>query len=113
MGDLLLLYVWTRLDSVNLWSGLALLVVAAVGAMLGFVRITEDDEVYDRHLRRCGWALAILLAVQLSVPTKRDMAIIVGGKFAIEAARSPEAKEIGSAVRDLVMRELRAAAEKE
>lgn len=113
MTDVLLLYLFTRLDAI---CGLLLTIVAAIG--IGGVYIAHTarsdafileqpvDEGFARLGRRMMLSAIAASVLLVLVPSQRDLAIIVGGKVAIDAARSPEAKEIGGLVLDAIKRQL-------
>lgn len=62
-----------------------------------------------KGFRKLVAALGVLLTIAIAVPSQKDLAIIVGGRFALEAARSPEAREVGGLVMDAVRATLRSA----
>ena len=112
MSEILLLYLWTRLDAIGALAVTSAGMLAFGWVIMAWLVICEDDQDLMPKFRVCSWVLSLAVLVAVLVPSKTDLAIIVGGKIAIDAARSPEAAEIGSAVRDLVLRELREGAKK-
>lgn len=117
MSDVLLLYLFTRLDSIE---GLAwaIAVVGAMGAVVAIAivgMLAEDGaelgtQLMLRWAKRLSVCAAIGAVVLVVVPNQKEAAIIVGGKMTIDAIRSPEAAEIGSAVKDAVLKKLKDAA---
>lgn len=109
MTDVLLLYLFTR---VNVLLVLATLAMVASAMMCFFIPMYRDIEFGERPSAKAIRAplvgMAIAVSVLLLVPSKSDLAIIIGGKVALDAARSDEAKEIGGLVLDAVKRTLRA-----
>jgi hypothetical protein len=71
--------------------------------------ITEED-LPSWAIKWVVWACVVFGLAAVVVPTQKDMAIIVGGKFALDAARSPEGKEVRGLVYDAIMKQLRESA---
>ncbi len=113
MTDVLLLYAFTRLDAIHalfiaamIVSGLCGSYVVFIARIDGFTLAQPVDSRMSRFARRlfaAGIAAAVCVAL---LPSQRDLAIIVGGKVAIDAARSPEAQEVGGLVLDAIKRQL-------
>lgn len=105
MGDILLLYVVTRLYVIaDLLAIVGLLCLA--GWLCLFVICLVDDHMADedtvrftRWKRRLLWPGLLTMAIAAAIPSKTDMAIIIGGKAAIEAERSGLSQEVMDAIR--------------
>jgi hypothetical protein len=110
MSDWMLLYLWTRLDAVqDLLTAVGAFGVFAI--TLALIPILGEG-VFNEWKGRLIRALIAIFAVFLvatAIPTKSDMAIIVGGKFALDAARSETAKEVSSEVLEAIRAQLRKA----
>lgn len=110
MSDVLLLYLFTRLD--------ALIVLGGIGVFLGAISLfgafmycsVEYDSPYP-HWRKHLAAIAAFVAVLAVVPSKSDMAIIVGGKIALDAGRSETGQDVAGEVLEAIRAQLRRAAE--
>lgn len=100
MSDVLLLYLFTRVDAMLL----AAIIILIVGIAGSFMYWSETLNSPPR------WLLAVVICAGLSVvfvPSQKSLAIIIGGSFVLDAARSDEAKEIGGLVLDAVRRTLK------
>ena len=95
--DIILLYLWTRLDQFffAMW-------VVFIGAilMLGGVwlvrLVREDSTIGDSYFRKAWWTIIAVLSLNMIVPTKSSVALILGGSAVLEAARSDSARRIAS-----------------
>ena len=115
MNDVLLLYLFTRLDALATLFGVLAMVGAVVAGMCtlyAFIECyNEDDRKVPVRFAKLAATCAICAGVLSALtPSTRDMAIIVGAKVTLDAIRSPEAAEISSAVKDAVLKKLREAA---
>ena len=102
MNDVLFLYLFTRLDAaIRYLSDLSLalavlsIVLMSVSAFKS-VEAFDDDEKEEAAKTRSkavkpAIACAVLLGLAAMIPTKSDMAVIVGGKVAIRR----QLKEVG------------------
>lgn len=115
MNDVLMLYLFTRADSFQ-W-GFGLLCFVAMAAMvLGFVwMLVKADGLVEHgppkwYAGACVGGFFACFALALLTPTQKDLAIIIGGSYVIEAAKSEKAKEVGGLVYDAVIKQLREAA---
>lgn len=113
MSDVLMLYLFTRLD-------IFVVGAAIVGMMLGvgilFLAVCIDDaktfgetakaSSMRRMQVRLLWASVIPMLVFIALPSKSDMAIIVGGKIALDASRTDTAKEVGQEVLNAIRAQL-------
>jgi len=132
MSDLLMLYAFTRLDALR--CSLALLclitfILAIALALRAWYCACADPENVDSYYKNetiraknqyeatHRWALrfvvgtAILTLSLIIIPSKTDVAIIVGGKIALDASRTPEARAIGRDVLDAIRAQLKRAKE--
>lgn len=133
MSDVLLLYLFTRLDALGVALGL-LEVLSLIWAVVLFImamnyrnasadryHVSETKESAARKnelaptllvwAKRMGFAFALVLVGDVVLPKKNDMAIIVGGKIALDVSRSDTAKEIGAEVLDAIRAQLKKAAQ--
>jgi hypothetical protein len=108
--DIFLLYLFTRIDELR---GLLDLIAFGGTVLFGagmFIRLMgcPDDEFkpFLWTWRLCAVAAGIGLAGKVLVPSQKDLALIVGGKLAIEAAQSPTAKKVYTIVDDMLDEQL-------
>ncbi len=119
MSDVWMLYLFTRLDSlqtglgfVTFMGGVAfVLAIAFIWSYIAVEMRREDRAPAYKQLRIYG-TLAVLawMAVgllYLLTPSSKDMAVIVGGKVTLDAIRSPQAQEVGGLVLDVVREKLK------
>ena len=119
MSDVWMLYLFTRLDSlqtglgfVTFMGGVAfVLAIAFIWSYIAVEIRREDRAPAYKQLRIYG-TLAVLawMAVgllYLLTPSSKDMAVIVGGKVTLDAIRSPQAQEVGGLVLDVVREKLK------
>lgn len=132
MSEWLLLYLFTRLDSISNVSTMVVVVCAIVALWATIYAAMKRDiasiwdgrpehHEYTSRMRASAAALrvvkpavisgSIALAVAVVVPSKTDMAIIVGGKIALDASRTPEARKISQDVLDAIRNQLKKAKE--
>lgn len=122
MSDILLLYLVTRAGAIGSLFGnvaIAILALGAFGLFVGGMWINDfvsRDEVAAawKRWRRIAVCLAVMAATSgflgVAIPNNKDMAIIIGGKIALDAARSETGQEIGADVLAAVRAQLKAAA---
>lgn len=116
MSELFLLYLFTRLDDVRLFLVLFVLLSAFV-VFLCFVPFQLESDLTERpeYWAKVGkrWYVAGMVAAVafVAVPSSNQLAVIVGGKFVIDAAKSDKAQELGGALYDAVMAQLKKAKE--
>lgn len=132
MNDVLLLYLFTRLDAISdTFSVLAALcfflaiVLAAIAASCYLQDPDDfDSELFKKKARRDNavapyWRRKALIAAAVAfvfgllntfTPRSNDIAIIVGGKIALDAARSDKGQEMAGAVYDAILAKLKEAA---
>ena len=102
MSELLLIYLWLKLDSV---STLLTLATCAAGMLLIVLTMWFYIEGVDSTfwswppIRRFAIALAILLPISILIPNSKDLAILVGAHYAIEASKTPEAAKVMTLIR--------------
>ncbi len=131
MNEVVLLYLFTRLDAIGTFLFLVSFVafmasIALIGIALSSASQDPDDWTSPDFKRKAAKQLAMapvfrrraiiagcvgLVAALLTVatPSQKDMAIIVGGKLAIDAAKSEKGQELAGAVYDAVMAQLKKA----
>lgn len=104
MFEIILLYLFTRVDAIAHGFGVLSVVTAiASGTFLiaMAVAFTEHSE-YAGVLKKWVIGLAIVSSVagglHVLTPRQKDLAIIVGGYVAVQAITSPTAKKIYSAI---------------
>jgi len=111
MTDILLLYLFTRLDVLTALLQVSLMIGAiAGGVVLLFASMlaaeTEDWSSVKKYAPRGAVALILLAVLHVATPSSKDLALIVGGKIAVDAIRSPQAQEMSQMVLDAVRKKL-------
>ena len=113
MSDVLLLYLFTRLDSANVALAVGAFASLLGCALLGFyIAGTPPKEQLEKvlvWLNRMAAILVTLVCLLVLLPNQKEAAIIIGGKVALDAIRTPEAKEIGQDVLNVVRKTLKEA----
>jgi hypothetical protein len=106
--ELFLLYVWLQLPSIFILLVIIGAVMAFWGIGCALYACGPDVKIYDEKVRCPIWLprarrrLTIALCIwtgALLMPSKTDVAILVGGHFALKMADSPEAAKITSILR--------------
>ena len=118
MDEILVLYLFSRLDGIKDGLAFALTVGAVLCAILFVIYlISKDDPSCDgtaakniavlprKAIRNTFIGVFIL---NLLLPTQRDMAIIIGGKLAADAARSETAQKLLVLVNQVLDKEIEA-----
>ena len=132
MSDIVLLYLFTRLDTIG---GIAFVAMLGAGVTVVWSLVyswgkRDMAEVWEncpnapeyktriaaanaarRIIRPALIAWALAAGVVMVTPSKQDMAIIVGGKIALDASRTDTAKEISQEVLDAIRAQLKKAKE--
>ena len=109
MSEVFLLYLFTRLDAISGFLTIGCFFSFVIGFTAALMHAVEF-EISPRLFKWMGVACVVFGLAAVFVPTQKDMAIIVGGKFAIDAARSPEGKQVRGLVYDAIMKQLRESA---
>jgi len=92
-------------------------VVLAVGVLVAILFSAEYDKTLDECISKFKSAFgkplkailistAVLYSVGSILPTERDMALIIGGGVAYQAATSDKGKEIGGKAVELLMQKV-------
>lgn len=120
MNETWILYLFTRVDELKalfrfiiILAALSALFVAFITAMNASDRGESPWQAAKRlHPGLIVSGLFLLLILQAAVPSQRDLAIIIGGKFAVEAAQSSTAKKLLELVNATIDSELEKASGK-
>ena len=114
---LFLLYIWTRLDTLNLvlivmWGLLSILMFFF---MMGGVCETDEKvlQQFKYLLKRIVAAWAVLLILIVAIPTSKDLAILTGAYVLREVSQTTEAQEIASDLKTLILQRVKEAAKEE
>jgi hypothetical protein len=113
--DIFLLYLFTRVDNfiaaaaiVWILAGLFLFLCLIFSPII--IGEWEDEGKLHKAIvaakKPLMWIFGICLFISLMIPTKKDMAIIVGGHLAIEAVQSDAAKKVYAIVTNLLDEEI-------
>ena len=100
MSDLFLLYLFTRLDILQGLFTFFTVVLGIVNVVLTAVVLFEgiNSPTVRGRLRWLWIGFVVAVLGTAAIPSKADMAVIVGGKFAIDIARSDKAAVLGNAL---------------
>ncbi len=106
MNETLMLYLFTRINAVHGVIVVGLSVMAVSLLVWNMHRYIEEELPITVPV---VWRVVagVAVAVLVFFPSQKDLAIIVGGTYALEAARSPEAKELSGLVLDAVRRSIK------
>lgn len=114
---LLLLYIWARLDTLNL----ALIGICGLLSILMFFLIAgcvceTDEKVLQQFkylLKRIVAAWAVFLILIVAIPTSKDLAILTGAYVLREVSQTTEVQEIASDLKTLILQRVKDAAKEE
>lgn len=112
--ELILLYLWLKLDTFGFALGVVILVFGV--AVLVFLVFTEQlfcqraysptkDETAEcadvrKIARKWGWVLVFgLLPLFLLMPSSKQVAILVGASYALDLSKSPEGQKVVTLIR--------------
>lgn len=105
--ELFLLYIWLKLGSISTFL-ITICVLLAGVAIWSAMNISEYHEKYigkgyvkqmtDRRNKFTMYSL-ITLALVGGLPSKTDVAILVGANYALKAAETPEAQKVMTILR--------------
>lgn len=120
MNDLLLLYLFTRLDALQglLIAAIVVVILLSVflfmfGAENGFFAYDHEGKEKAAFYRRAKYLagmVSLCASMVVLIPSKQDAAIMVGGWYAIKAARSEQGQELAGEVLAAIRAQLREAA---
>jgi hypothetical protein len=106
--ELFLLYIWLKLEAIKAFLILICFVLIAVSAWSA-VHISGYYEHYygkdfvkqmtDRRNKAFKYMLVFLALVGI-IPSKADVAILVGANYAFKAADTPEAQKVMTLIRN-------------
>ena len=115
--DIFLLYLFTRVDSLKEMLTFVLILGGIGGGFLvafgGFSY--RDDEIKafrEKWLNKYLLLTCAMMVLSVATPRQKDLAIIIGGHFAIEAAQSGTAKKVYAIVQDVLDEKLAEIAKK-
>lgn len=100
--ELLLVYLWLKLGAIKVLLSVILAVITTVMPTVFVFRRdmnAKERDAWDKHksLRRSIFVSLVLLVTFL--PSKTDVAILVGSSIAIDMKNSPEAEKVGTLLR--------------
>lgn len=113
--EVFVLYMLTRGDAfISMFNGLVVLFlsISIIGTLVKFVLQnsgnTEEREA-SKRIKLSPFYVAFFFCAFMSavIPTKSDMAIIVGGTLAVKAAQSETANKVVTVVNQMLDEELR------
>lgn len=109
MSDVLLLYLFTRVDVLLHFLGFVVGCSVFVIAFSCVVRYLDSfvEGEWPPFFRPAVAVFCVSVALIVVVPNQKSLAFIIGGKVLVDAARSPETQEIGGLLLDRVKDVLR------
>jgi hypothetical protein len=98
MNETFLLYLFTRLDSLNgILAFLGVCITLATAASLAVACfLLANDEKYPTFFHKLWLACSAVLLLNIVVPTQKDVAIILAGSTIMSLAKTDDAKRITS-----------------
>jgi hypothetical protein len=117
MSTAWMLYWFTRLDNITNFC-IGLMIFSTIVAIIcGFIYLMISDTSNQgsndpaaqkvRKIFKISFPTSLIASLLLVfVPTQQDVAVIVGGQLAADVVQSPEAKELGNKVLELVNQQL-------
>ena len=107
--ELFLIYIWLKLGVLTFGLVLTAIVLCIVRFVLSLARgdLYENQRAaYDARWKRWQkWTLPVAITALVfagMLPSKTDVAILVGAKIAIDVASSPEGAKVGAILRGKV-----------
>jgi len=100
--DIFLLYLWTRLDALNMVFALmaTVMTLSALVASGIYISASLDEDEFALKVKpilvKNLWLAGILLTVSVLLPTQKDAAIIAGGWAVKQVATSEGAQQLSS-----------------
>jgi hypothetical protein len=95
--ELLLIYLWLKLDLVNGILGWSLMGLLLATAVTWFMYV--DDCLDKSTFKKFAIWSSIVLATFVVIPSTKEMAILVVANYAIDGAKSPEGQKLWNLVR--------------
>jgi len=98
MNETFMLYLFTRLDSLNgvlAFLGVCIVLATAVSLAVACF-LLANDENYPRFFHKLWIACSAVLLLNIIVPTQKDVALILAGSTIMSIARTDEAQRITS-----------------
>lgn len=98
MNETFMLYLFTRLDNLNgvLWIGGVLLLAATVMTVIASCIMHSDGDEYPKIFHKLWAVFAVVVLLNIVVPTQKDVALILAGSTIMSIARTDEAQRITS-----------------
>ena len=110
--DIFLLYLFTRVDTLNGMFFFVAVVGSVIIAVASVEAYSSESEPAQIFVKKWRWVPIVAALLLVATPRQKDLAIIVGGHFAIEAAQSDTAKKIYAIVTDTLDEKLAEIAKK-
>ena len=105
--ELFLLYFWLMLGNISTFLGILTFIGFAITLFMTMdIGINRDDYVRNKRLkeltdfRKATFIATILIGLVVTfLPSKTDVAILVGANYAFKAADTPEAQKVMTLIR--------------
>ena len=98
MNETFMLYLFTRLDSLNgvlAFLGLCIVLATAASLVVAFF-LLSNDEKYPTFFHKLWIACSAVLLLNIITPTQKDVALILAGSTIMSIAKTDEAQRITS-----------------
>lgn len=96
--ELFLLYLWLKLNSI-IGASIGLAIAACGATLFGLMWWSVERNRLMPHFKKAVAAIIALFAMAVLLPSKTDVAILVGGHYALKMADTPEAAKVMSVLR--------------
>lgn len=103
--ELVLLYLWLKIDAIGLMFGIAgafCFLGAFVSAMEKSTSYGDAGKLWGRRIKQFLISAPLLFVLATIIPSKTDIAILVGASVALDMAKSPEGVKVGTLLRGKV-----------
>jgi hypothetical protein len=104
--ELFLLYIWLKLSSVVVVLSLATVgtVFCIIYNFIGMENYEEEKyptlhALYKKQCNKCCVVGMVLVFLLVIIPSKTDVAILVGANYAFKAVDTPEAQKVMTLIR--------------
>lgn len=110
MSEYFLLYLFTRLDLVGAAFCICGIFLGAGAAAAWMNSSIAADKATEKIAKRLTIAAAACVFACLVIPSQKDVAMIVGGKLALDISRSQPVQDLASKIYNIVNKKLDEAA---
>lgn len=96
MNEIFMLYLFTRLDALSVVLGLLCIAlgITTVITMIMAAIMTSDGDEFPKMFIKIWYVFGFIVFLNIVVPTKQDVAVILAGSTLMSIARTEEAQRI-------------------